>query len=286
MKYQYQLKTDCLDFEDGVEVLKKKFTNPVVVGNINNLDPDCVNWIINTLVSRGISVKRIRVDRKGYLKYIIKAEYKTKYPEYYINNFFEKTFEHYLCYHFLDLKQNEKFIDIASEHSPVVDIFSNLTGCIGYSQDIMYNPGIHDNKIGSNASEIPVPDEFFNGAIATCSIEHFENDSDILFMREMERLLIKGGKIIIAPLYIYSKSSCQTDPRYSIPGSVSFDNEAIIYCAKDWGNRHGRFYSPESLIRRLIKPNTKLEFVVYIIENLEEIDKSLYCKFILVGTHI
>jgi len=286
MAYEYQLKCEDIGFEEGVELIKKRIKNPVRIGAINNTNAECVAWIVDTLSSIGIPVRHLKVDIKGYLEFIKEAGYKDKYPDYYKDNFYEKTVEHFLCYSFLDLKPGDKFVDIASEHSPVKDIFSALTGCIGYSQDIMYEPGIHGDKIGSNASNIPVPDHSFNAAIATCSLEHFENDSDILFMKEMERILVRGGRIVVAPLYIYTESCCQTDPRYSIPGNVSFDDDAIIYCAKGWGNRHGRFYSPQSLFKRLIEPNKKLEFVVYVIENLEEIDPSVYCKFILVGTRI
>lgn len=286
MAYEYQLKCDGIDFEEGVKLLKERVKNPVMIGAINNTTAECVARIVDTLSSMGIPVTPLKIDKRQYLDFLAEAGYREKYPDYYKDNFYEKTLEHFLCYSFLALEKGDKFIDIASEHSPVKDIFSSLTGCIGYSQDIMYKPGIHGSKIGGNASELPVSDSSFNAAIATCSIEHFESDSDILFMKEMERILIKGGRIVIAPLYIYSESSCQTDPRYSIPGNVSFDDDATIYCAKDWGNRHGRFYSPESLFKRLIEPNKKMKFAVYVLENLEEVDPSVYCKFILVGTRL
>ena len=285
MVYEYQLKCEKIGFEEGVELLKQRFENPVVIGAINNTNMECVTEIVKVLSTIGIPVRHIKVNKKEFFDYILGSGYIYKCPDYYKNNFYEKTIEHFLCYSFLDLNRGDKFIDIASENSPVKDIFHSLTGCITYSQDIMYKSGIHGDMIGSNASDIPVPDHSFNAAIATCSIEHFEKDSDILFMKEMERILVNGGKVIIAPLYLYSKSACQTDPKYSIPGNVSFDDGAIIYCTKDWGNRHGRFYSPESLFKRLIEPNKKMDFVVYVLENVEEIDPSIYCKFFLVGTH-
>jgi len=150
----------------------------------------------------------------------------------------------------------------------------------------MYEPGIHGSKIGGNAANLPFSDSSFKAAIATCSIEHFKNDLDILFMKEMERILARGGKIVVAPLYLHFESCCQTDPKYAILGNVSFDDDATIYCANGWGNRHARFYSPQSLLKRLIKPNKKMKFVVYVLENLDKIDPSVYCKFILIGTRI
>ena len=213
-----------------------------------------------------------------------RVKYNEKYGNYYRDNFCEKSLEHFFSYKLLDLNKEDIFVDIASEQSLLGEILHRLTGCTSYSQDIMLEPGVHGNMIGSDASDIPVAEGFFNAAAATCSLEHFENDSDIKFMHEMERVLVRGGKVIIIPLYLYIREACQTDPNYSVPGNVNFDKDADIYCARDWGNRHARFYSPRSLYERLIKPNKNMDFRVYLIENSVDIDNSIYCRFILVGT--
>ncbi|MCK5231672.1 MAG: class I SAM-dependent methyltransferase [Desulfobulbaceae bacterium] len=282
--YEYQLKDTDLDFDEGVVILSNKLKNNIVLGSINNTDPECIKSICNKLKTIGLSVENFKVDIHELLEYITKAEYKTKYPDYYKDNFYEKTLEHFLCYKLLELREGDKFIDIASEFSPVWEIFKGLTNCTAYSQDIMYEPGIHGNQIGSNASQLPVQDEFFDAAIATCSIEHFENDSDVKFMKEMCRVLKKNGKIVVVPLYLFTTPSCQTDPKYSVPGNVSFDDDAEIFCSKGWGNRHGRFYSPQTLYQRLIKSNKNMDFQVYLLENPEEINASVYCRYILLGT--
>lgn len=184
---------------------------------------------------------------------------------------------------FLELKSGEILINIASEHSTVEEIISNLTGCIGYSQDIIYNNGIHGYKIGGNDTEIPVPDSDFNAAIATCSIEHFENDSEIQFMNEMGQILTPGDRIIIIALYLYHEYACQNDRKYSIPRDVHFDNNAVIYCANRWGNKHRRFYSPKSLLKDSLSPIKKIEDFF---EKFEKVHPSTYRKFILVGTKL
>jgi hypothetical protein len=286
MEYDYQLKNEKLSFEEGVEQLYQKFSDRVIIGAINNTDPDCILHISSEIQNSALTLKEFRIDCDDYSRYVKNAEYTTRYPRYYTDNFYEKSLEHYICFHLLNLQNDDKFIDIASEHSPVGDIFSRLTGCISYSQDIMYEKGIHHNRIGSDVSDIPVPDNFFKAAIATCSIEHFENDSDIGFMKEMERVLEITGKCIIIPLYMFTRPSCQTDPRYSIPGKVTFDEDTDIYCAKDWGNRHGRFYSASTLLERLIRPNKKIKFGLYLITNPNEIDRSVYCRFFLMGERI
>lgn len=286
MEYVYQLKDDTLTFKEGVSILTSNLKNEIVIGAINNNDCNCISDILNDLKVLNIPTFKYTLNSTEYLDYINKAQYKVKYPEYYANNFYEKTLEHFICYKLISLHESDNFIDIASEHSPVGKIFNEVWGCNVYSQDIMYKSGIHGHQIGSDASNIPVHDNLFNSAIATCSIEHFENDSDIKFMAEMERILSTGGKIVIVPLYLYSKEACQTDPTYSVPGNVKFDDDAEIYCAKYWGNRHARFYSPKSLFKRLIEPNKNMKFKVYILENPEDIDKSVYCRFVLLGVKL
>ncbi len=281
--YEYQKQDRNLDFDEGVEALKERLSNQIIIGNVDTSSPEIINKIQGELLALQIEVERLHIDLTQLKEYLEAAEYKKKYPSYYLDNFSEKTLEHFISYKLMALKRTDKFVDIASEHSPLGEIMSGLSGCSSYSQDIMYEPGLHERKIGSDASKLPVDDNFFNGACATCSIEHFEKDADIRFMKEMQRVLAKGGKIIIAPLYLYLTPSCQTDPQYSVPGKVEFDAGAVIHCAKGWGNRHARFYSPQTLQSRLIGPNKGMSFKVIMLDNIEEVDASVYCRFLLVG---
>ena len=70
----------------------------------------------------GYPIRDIFVDAEGYGKFVLEAKYREKYPDYYTDNFYEKTLEHYLAVKYLELKKGEVFIDIASERSPLPDI--------------------------------------------------------------------------------------------------------------------------------------------------------------------
>lgn len=284
--YVYSSRSEHLGFDEGFEIVRDRYPGRVFQGAIDNTDPDCIAAISESLKEFGLAPIPLTVDKEDYAAFLAAAEYGERYPLYYPDNFSEKTLEHYLCYQLLDPREGDTFIDIASEHSPVPEIFGRISGCTSYSQDLMYEPGIHGRRIGGDAADLPVPDQFFDAAIATCSLEHFENDSDIRFMTEMERVLAPGGKIIIAPLYLYTLEACQTDPLYSIPGGVNFDEDARIFCAKGWGNRHARFYSPASLSRRIISPHPRLAFRILLLENPGDVDPAVYCRFVLEGTRV
>ncbi len=285
MKYNYRSRSKFASFEKQVKILKKKVKNNIFIGWPNITYSKKENDGLIEHIRRHMDiVVPLTVDIDEFHAYLEKINYQEKYPHYYSFNFHEKTFEHFVAFKLLDLKKEDRFIDIAAEYSPHSEEFSRLTGCSGYKQDIMFKPGIHDRQIGGDASGIPVDDHFFQGALAACSIEHFEKDADIRFMKEITRVLSTGGKVVIIPLYLHEKPFCVTDPRYSLPGKVRFDPNIDIHCVKEYQNRHGRFYSPQTLFERLITPNLeRMNFTVYFIENFKEIHDSIYCRFVLLG---
>jgi hypothetical protein len=282
MEYKYQLEIDRnISFEAAVSLLQEQIKNPVHTGPIRSDVEDWDGYIRSELIRRGIAVSDLYIHRNEYLSYLEKARYQERYPDYYRGHLPEKSLEHFISFKLLDCWEADILLDIASEDSPVQDIFARLSGCLCYSQDIMYPAGIHGNRIGSGVDSIPVPDNFFSKALATCSIEHFEGDSDTLFMKEMQRVLKPCGRLVILPLYVATRSCAITDPRYALAGNVRFDEDVDVYCVENWGNRHGRFYSPVTLYERLIKDHSGMRFKIFDLRNPQEIDASIYCKFIL-----
>lgn len=241
---------------------------------------ETVSNICNILTQKGkcnvIKLHNCFHSYKAYMKI-------AKYPKtYYQDTLFEKSYEHFWCLQLLAPYVSGKYIDIASEHSPLSDIAMKLYGSNWFSQDIMYKEGIHGNRIGCDATSIPFKDESVDGMCATCSIEHFEGDADTLFLLEAERILRIGGKLVIAPLYLAQIPFTITDPINSVD-NVNFDKIGEICFIPNWGNRHGRWYSPETLLERLITPAKNMKFTVAVIDNEKDIHKSIYCKFILIG---
>jgi hypothetical protein len=283
--YDYLSNDPNINFLDGVAFLKKTIKNNIYTGWIPHTNEENIKIVIEDLKKYGIKISETCIDVAKYQQYLRAVDYPQNYPGYYSGNLPEKSLEHFLSLTYLDLKKGERFVDIANEHAPVPTIFNKITGCESYSQDIMFTSGINGHIIGCNASSIPTENCFFSAATALCSIEHFEGNDDVLFIKEIVRVLKSKGKIIITPLYMFSRPSIQTDPKYSIAGGVVFDDNADIYCADGWGNRFGRQYSPSTLYSRIIQPNhDTMDFEIIYLKNTNEIDKTVYCRFILVGT--
>ena len=169
------------------------------------------------------------------------------------------------------------------KNSPVPEIYRRLFGLTAYRQDIGYPPGLNGDMIGGDAANMPVPPEFATKMALHCSFEHFEGNSDIGFVRETSRILKKGGAVCIVPLYILEEYAIQTDPLVECAARTRFEDDAIVYCARGWGNRHGRWYDPEHLVTRVCNSlSDDMELRFYRFVNFQDVHESCYVRFAIV----
>ncbi|MGI0490374.1 class I SAM-dependent methyltransferase [Alkalinema pantanalense CENA528] len=284
--YIYQPQVARVSFAEGVTALQSQGYR-VVPSPVDNTSTQSIADIQSLAETVGIHFTPYTIDIEAYRTYFQQAGYDSQYGDYYRGNQPEKSLEHYLALQWLGLTAEDVFIDLASEHSPVPAIYAKLTGATTYSQDIMYAPGIQGNQIGGDACAMPVPDGFATKATLTCSIEHFEGDGDTRLFQELARVLRPGGQVCVVPFYIYREAAAQTDPTISVPAAVQFDADATLYCAQGWNNRHGRFYSPQSFLERILNPvSDRFKFDFYYLQNPTEVDASVYVRFAFVATRI
>jgi hypothetical protein len=242
--------------------------------------------VVRQLREEGYDVRDYSVDVEDFRNYLRRANY-SQFPAYYAggknpssSNFTEKALEHYLAAKFLDLSPTDVYIDIANEESPTPAIYTELYRCKSYRQDLKFPPGFHGDTIGGSAASMPLPDGFATKMALHCSFEHFEGDADASFIKEANRVLDDGGKLCILPLYLHTAYAIQTDPAVLPKGGIQFEPEAILYCARTWGNRYGRIYSVPQLTARIRSVLGSLNLTIYVVQNEKEVDTSCYVKFI------
>ena len=249
--------------------------------------------IADQLKENRLRVDDFKIDLDEFHQYLEKAQY-ARFPNYYgggkgvFKRFLvEKSLEHYLAAKTLQISRNDVYVDVASSNSPAAEVYHKLFGCETYRQDIIFPRGIHGNTIGGNACNMPVTDGFATKMALHCSFEHFENDSDIRFIKEASRVLRKGGKLCIVPLYLGESYMVITNPvnlsRKERGGEGAlFDSDATLFCSKkDLDLRHNRFYDVSHFIARIIK-NSDLKSIIYVIRNEKEVDDTCYAKFIAI----
>jgi SAM-dependent methyltransferase len=284
--YIYQPAARATDYPSAVQALRDA-GHRVVDGGIDNASPGRVRHILELGEAEHLAFKSHTIDVARYRDYVKRAGYHGRYREYYAGNQVEKSLEHFVGLTLLDVGRDDVFVDLASEHSPVPDIYRALTGCTSYRQDIMYPAGVSGDRIGGDAAAMPVADGFFTKATLTCSLEHFEQDADSRLFRELARVLRPGGRVCVAPYYCYVEAAVQTDPLMSVPANVPFDAGVVVHCAQGWNNRHGRFYSPHSFRERIVDAVAgKLRFDFFHFANAHEVDPSVYLRFAIVATRV
>lgn len=284
--YVYRPPTS-MSYDQAVEKLVSRGTHPVVRGPVNNASPSVLARIRSLAAESDMGLHDYVVDGDRFRAYVRDAGYEKRYATYYTGNRHEKALEHFIAAELLGLGWADIFVDLASEDSPVPEIFGRLAGCVAYRQDIMYPPGVAGDRIGGDACAMPVAGPFFTKAALTCSLEHFEGEADLALFRELYRVLEVGGKVVVIPFYLFEADATQTDPTVSVGADVSFDPGCTLYCAPGWGNRHGRFYSPASFTRRVVAPLAgKMSFDCYQIVNASEVHPSVYARFAFVATKL
>jgi SAM-dependent methyltransferase len=240
--------------------------------------------ITRDLSACGFDLEELTIDPAEYRAYFNAAGYAGRYPDYYSFNLPEKSLEHFLAAKLLQLGPDDVYIDIASEHSPVPDIYTRLFGCVSYRQDLAYPAGLHGDRIGGDAAAMPIPAGFASKMALHCSFEHFEGDADERFVREIARVLRPGGRVCFAPLYLSDRFGVLTDPAVALAERVSFDADALVFSRPGWGNRHGRLYDAAHLDSRIRQNLGELQLKVYRVLNATEVDPSCYIQFAAVVT--
>jgi SAM-dependent methyltransferase len=244
--------------------------------------PRKLKKILGELKAAGFDLQDIRIDVTDYRRYLEAADYERSGAYYKVAKeqkiFSEKSLEHYLAAKLLAVGADDVYIDVASQGSPVPDIYERLYGCKIYKQDLIYEEGLHGDVIGGDAAQMPVEAEFASKMGLHCSFEHFEGDADVRFIREADRVLRPGGRLCILPLYMNDEYSIQTDLMILPKEGMEFESEAAVYYAKGWGQRHGRFYDAAQLGRRIKGNLGDLSMTIYVVENEKEVDKYCYLK--------
>src|SRR3954447_15590402 len=94
MTYTYQPSTKNLTAEEAVRALQMQYPGRTQLGPVNC--DEGIDRVEEELTALGIEVAPLRVDPRRYQAYVARAEYRQRYPTYYVDNFHEKSLEHFI----------------------------------------------------------------------------------------------------------------------------------------------------------------------------------------------
>lgn len=232
------------------------------------------------LANAGIDVEPYEVDVRGLDRYIQEAGYSrmSYYDGGRVRTSREKYLEHYVSLQLLAPAAGQVLIDVASMDSPFSEVAAELHGLETYRQDLAFPPGISGRTIGGDATEMPVADGFADYLTMHCSFEHFEGDSDCRFIREAERVLKPGGKLVSLPLYTAEAYAIQTHARRWRVDEIALEVGDLVYVGDDWGPPHMRFYDVRSFLSRVVGNLGSMRLRLFSVTNLDEVGGECYLR--------
>jgi hypothetical protein len=270
-------------------LFKKEHHNKKVIkgfiGDEHLSKPELDNELFNQLIAKNIVVKNYVISLSAYNHYMQQAQYPASYyggGNDSKQNFLQKTLEHYVSQTFFTLKHDDIFLDVAACTSPFATIMQKHYGANVYKQDLIYPNGINQNKIGGYAHQTQLPSNSVKAITLHCSLEHFEDNTDILFFKEVNRILKIGGKAIILPFYFAHTYTIHIDPAFNLLHNHHpvIDNQADLrYC--NWYQFHSRHYDICQLQQRIIKSMPQCDIIIHKVENYKVLQPSGYLRWIL-----
>ncbi len=199
-----------------------------------------------------------------------------EYKQGYGDLFEEKVLEHYISESTLCFNSDDIYIDIGAGNCHFYStIITGKYKYQAYSMDYKYPKGINDNKIGCDATDTPLNNDFCTKVALHCAFEMFENENDILLLNELARIIKLGGEFMIIvhqEAHILSSPTISTYP-------ISYHDEKRVW-RKNFV-RAARFYSPHTLKRRVISQLKEFTCTVYHITNIKEVVPNGYCYYVL-----
>lgn len=220
------------------------------------------------LVLDGIRVDYQDFDNDAYLKWI-----DAFFPDWHKNLYHKKLIEFFASYSLLDPKPNDIFIDVAGG---IYTYLKNLNCQKKYLNDLVIPSELRSflgpdiKYLEGNASKINLPNASVDKIVCHHSFEHFQGDADILFLKEVQRLLKIGGRCCIVPIFIANRYLEITDSFWL---KRKFDRQSIkiidptsgLPGGKRCGN-YARVYDQLSFQRRILGSIDLSRFKVSILE--------------------
>ena len=246
-----------------------------------------LEWIERELFRSGVAVRSYRVDMEEFRRFKEAFPFGDTYYGGPGNPVYEeKLLEHFVCYDLGILHmggRREIYVDVASADSPWVYLLRKK-GCKAFAIDAK-PPDVHLQWYYRTMDATRT--SFADGSVACaslqCAFEMFAGDDDRKLVRELGRILRKGGRAIICPLYLHTHYCGYCSPEYA-DRTEYHDPDAVLYVESRYpGIPFSRKYDPVRLKERILSTVSAsgMEYNLYVLRNRTEVDTGSYCHFIL-----
>ncbi len=234
-------------------------------------------------IDNGFEVIIYDIDKADFTQWLHEVNFPEEYSKAYGGVFTEKVLEHYLSSKLLDLNETDVFVDVAAASSPWYDLAEKRYNCKSFAVDLHLPPDKNDPRlIECDATSMPFDDESISKIALHCAYEMLENDADINLIKEANRVLRPGGKMVIIPLYMAHFYHIHSSPKVNRKG-IEYGKAKRVWRDDKYPVRFSRYYSVEAFKERVGNYTDKLNLQIFYFTNEKEMkmrpEERLYVKF-------
>ena len=203
-----------------------------------------------------VPVKTLEVDSAAFASWV--HDYFPNYLETFGTLEHKKLLELYCSFSLLDIQKDHVYMDAAGgkfSYVGKIPASRRIMQDIDFAQEVLDSAAPDVEFIKCSAADVKLADSSVDRISCHHSIEHFQQNADQDFVRELQRILRPGGKAVIIPIFISDKHYLITDkPKFNFwqeEGVKVIDRLAGLPGGERSGN-FSRVYSLASLKTRLI----------------------------------
>lgn len=229
-----------------------------------------------------VPIIKFSVDENDFLNWADKYAIST--VKYFGTPLHKKVLELYTTFKLLEIDTNECYLDAAGgqfTYMEAIKCSKKYVLDINFAPEARLLEQLGIKLIEGSVSQMPFPDKSIDKISCHHSIEHFQNDVDIGFIKEVTRVLKPSGRCVIIPLLISDKNYLISDKKnftyWEEKGENIFDQTSTLPGGNMCGN-FARVYSLDSFKERLIsKIPANFKVSIYSLEsNRETIPRKDY----------
>lgn len=233
-----------------------------------------------------INIKQIDLQKERYLDWvnIYFPDYKVKFNY----AFHKKIIELYSSWAFLEILNKDVYMDVGGgEYTYInsINAHRKILQDIRISKKLMLRMSTGIEFLECSAGDIKIQNHCVDKISCHHAFEHFQGDTDILFIKEVQRILQLNGICVIVPFFIgdkYIECSDRSDfNKFNDQSAKHLVDITATLPGGEFSGSFARIYNPEAFKRRILN-NIELErfnvqIVTILIDNHLVPDMQLTC---------
>lgn len=266
-----------------IRLMWGKYTPPILTDNDRGLIETDIRGLFDNQNITDYHINSTALKRFED-SYFFRDFYDTKW-----NRYKRKVCEYYMVENILKFNDEEReeyvYLDLMSSSSPWAWAIKKRYSINSYAVDIQKPSKPVECFVEADVTKLPFDCESVDGISIQSGMELLSGNDDMSMLREAERVLKPGGRMIISPMYIYKEPVTLFGRSYYREGQA--EDGTKKYMRLDFNIPFTRLYSVDTLKSRVLDVMKKVKWSLYIVslDDSDELydtrDTFIYLRYVL-----